>query len=33
MIDPVIVLDEAEKWEKLWSALFLRGASVAKERD
>ena len=25
MIDPVVVLDEAGKWEKLWSELFLKG--------
>ena len=24
MIDPAIVLDEAEKWEKLWSDLFIK---------
>ena len=22
MIDPLITLDEADKWEKLWSELF-----------
>ena len=32
MIDPVITLDEAEKWEKLWSELFLKGAKVQKEK-
>jgi iron(III) transport system substrate-binding protein len=31
MIDPTIVLDEAEKWEKLWSRLFLKGQGVKKE--
>ena len=31
MIDPVIVLDEGEKWDKLWSELFLKGKSVGKE--
>ena len=31
MIDPVIVLDEGTKWEKLWSELFLKGKSVSKE--
>ena len=25
MIDPVMVLDEDAKWEKLWSELFLKG--------
>jgi iron(III) transport system substrate-binding protein len=24
MIDPVTVLDEAEKWEKLWNGFFLK---------
>ena len=33
MIDPVIMLDEAEKWERLWSALFLNGAKVQKEAE
>jgi iron(III) transport system substrate-binding protein len=33
MIDPVIVLDEAEKWEKIWSELFLRGQAIKKESD
>jgi hypothetical protein len=33
MIDPVVVLDEAEKWEKLWSELFLKGQKVQKEAD
>jgi iron(III) transport system substrate-binding protein len=33
MIDPVIVLDEAEKWEKIWSELFLKGQAIKKERD
>ena len=33
MIDPVITLDEAEKWDKLWSQLFLGGQSVQKEKD
>lgn len=32
-IDPVIVLDESEKWEKLWSELFLKGHAVAKTAD
>jgi iron(III) transport system substrate-binding protein len=30
MIDPVITLDEADKWDKLWSELFLAGAKVKK---
>ena len=33
MIDPVITLDEAEKWEKLWSELFLKGKKIEKEQD
>jgi iron(III) transport system substrate-binding protein len=33
MIDPVIVLDEAQKWEKIWSELFLRGQAIKKEAD
>jgi iron(III) transport system substrate-binding protein len=30
MIDPVITLDEADKWEKRWSDLFLKGQKVDK---
>ncbi|MGH8691546.1 MAG: ABC transporter substrate-binding protein [Burkholderiales bacterium] len=33
MIDPVIVLDESEKWEKIWSDLFLRGQGIKREAD
>ena len=33
MIDPIITLDEAEKWEKLWSQIFLKGQSVQREKD
>ena len=33
MIDPVITLDEAEKWEKLWSQLFLQGQKIQKDKD
>jgi iron(III) transport system substrate-binding protein len=33
MIDPVITLDENEKWEKVWSELFLKGAKIEKEKD
>src|SRR5258705_13936019 len=33
MIDPAIVLDEAEKWEKIWSELFLKGQAVKRERE
>src|SRR6266571_341916 len=33
MIDPVIVLDEAEKWERIWSELFLRGQAIKRESD
>ena len=30
LIDPVIVLDEWERWEKPWSDLFLKGQRVQK---
>jgi len=33
MIDPAVILDQAEKWEKLWSELFLRGQAITKDRD
>lgn len=33
MIDPAIVLDEAGKWEKIWSELFLQGQAVKRERE
>lgn len=33
MIDPVITLDEADKWEKLWSEMFLKGQKVHKETE
>src|SRR5207249_4547738 len=33
MIDPVITLDEADRWEKLWSDLFLKGQKIQKEVD
>ncbi len=33
MIDPVITLDENEKWEKLWSELFLKGKKLEKESE
>ena len=33
MIDPVISLDEADKWDKLWSGLFLKGQKVQKETE
>jgi iron(III) transport system substrate-binding protein len=33
MIDPIIVLDEADKWEKLWSNLFLKGQAIKKESE
>jgi len=33
MIDPVITLDENEKWEKLWSNLFLKGKKLEKESE
>jgi iron(III) transport system substrate-binding protein len=33
MIDPVITLDENERWEKLWSDLFLKGKKLEKESE
>jgi iron(III) transport system substrate-binding protein len=33
MIDPAVVIDEAEKWEKLWSEIFLKGQAVKRERE
>ena len=33
MIDPVITLDEDERWEKAWSELFLKGQKVRKEEE
>lgn len=33
MIDPVITLDETDKWETLWSELFLKGQKVQKETE
>ena len=33
MIDPVITLDEADRWEKLWSQLFLGGKKAEKETE
>lgn len=33
MIDPVIVLDESQKWEKLWADLFHKGHAPKKEAD
>jgi iron(III) transport system substrate-binding protein len=33
MIDPVITLDENEKWEKTWTDLFLKGKKIEKEAD
>jgi iron(III) transport system substrate-binding protein len=33
MIDPIITLDEADKWDKLWSALFLQGRKVTRETE
>jgi iron(III) transport system substrate-binding protein len=33
MIDPVVVIDEAEKWEKIWSQLFLRGQAIKREAE
>jgi iron(III) transport system substrate-binding protein len=33
MIDPAVVLDESEKWEKIWGDLFLQGRKLKKEPD
>ena len=33
MIDPLIMLDEADKWEKLWSELFHKGQKVQRDTD
>jgi iron(III) transport system substrate-binding protein len=33
MIDPAIVLDESDKWEKLWADLFLKGQKLNKAAD
>jgi iron(III) transport system substrate-binding protein len=33
MIDPAIVLDEWDKWEKLWSGLFLKGQAIRREAE
>ena len=33
MIDPVITLDENQKWSKLWSDLFLKGQRVPRGVD
>ncbi len=33
MIDPVITLDESEKWEKLWTEIILRGQTMKKEDE
>lgn len=33
MIDPVITLDEFDRWEKLWTDLFLKGQKMKKDSD
>lgn len=33
MIDPIITLDESERWEKLWAELFLGGKKIEKEKE
>ena len=33
MIDPVIALDEAEKWDKPGSDLFLKGQRFQRDTD
>jgi len=32
-VDPAVVLDESEKWEKLYSELFLKGQAIQREKD
>jgi iron(III) transport system substrate-binding protein len=31
MIDPALALDDGDKWDKLWSNLFLGGRPVERE--
>jgi iron(III) transport system substrate-binding protein len=33
MIDPVVVLDENDKWERLWSEIMLQGGKIKKESE
>jgi iron(III) transport system substrate-binding protein len=33
LVDPVIVLDEWDQWEKRWSDLFLKGQRVRKDAE
>jgi len=33
VIDPPTMLDEADKWERLWSELFLKGRAVQRDPD
>ena len=33
MIDPVIALDESEKWDKLWFDLLLKGHKFQRDTD
>jgi iron(III) transport system substrate-binding protein len=33
MIDPAITLDEGDKWENLWSELFLKGERIRRDAD
>src|SRR5437016_13408869 len=33
MLDPTVVSDESEKWERLWSELFLRGQAIKRDSD
>jgi iron(III) transport system substrate-binding protein len=33
MIDPSVVLDESQKWEKIWSELFLKGQAIQREKE
>src|SRR5438445_2484958 len=33
MIDPAALIDESEKWARLWSELFLRGKALKRDSD
>jgi hypothetical protein len=33
MMDASIMVDEADKWDKLWSQLFLKGQAIKKDAE
>jgi len=33
VIDPVITLDEDQKWSKAWSDLFLKGQRIKRDAE